>query len=220
MAPWQAELFISGAGCPCCEGDEPADTTDEIRQARFERFGRDLLTCGYDDFGHTAALERMEIGAKPWVRPVDPVLFKCPRCDAELRRDLDSGEPDESDSRYWRGGDPGTDRYYRGAEGDAPLDDPETVTIAGEVYCPACVTQCDECGVNVFRDGETGDVYDPGASFPSPFRYFETVCVDCLESEATCAGCGQPQGATYDNADLDENGLCEDCAPESGEGDQ
>ena len=41
MSSWERKLFMEGAGCPCCEGDEPEGQTEYEEQMDLEQEGED-----------------------------------------------------------------------------------------------------------------------------------------------------------------------------------
>ena len=200
MAPWQYELFRKGAGCPCCQGETPngADPAEMAYDA-----ARGQVFDGTDDDGLVDNFVAVADGTSQrprWERPEDPTLWSCAGCSCSVYRDLDTG--DLKWSRL------GVGMFNLPYEAD-PDNPPESApyTVGGEVYCPVCAGECDECGVTIFHshmshEGKVlyGDTYDEGASFASPLNMHDTLCTSCFEEIPSCVECGSCY-EDYEDAD-------------------
>ena len=165
MNNWQSDLFLKGAGCPCCKGgpDEPVTPTEQLA----------------DPSGSLAALGRPQ-----WKRPAPKALWECEGCRVQAATDPDDGE------LTW---EKGRNSHYYGGHAylygqlhhhDEPTAEPPH-TIGGEHYCPGCAIECADCEVSIFMDSSmAGDTYAPGASFvpEGSYRIGSAVCVDCYEN--------------------------------------
>lgn len=112
MLNWQAELFKTGAGCPCCEGTPPEGVDPE--ESRFSQ-ARDIILGGAWDDPHAFSSVNelgLEVKRPEWKRPEDPVVFTCEQCSGEIRRNIEETLeifheercPPKMIGLYWQGG--------------------------------------------------------------------------------------------------------------------
>jgi hypothetical protein len=184
MMKWEARLFNHGAGCPCCEGEQPEDLSDD---EALENFGRSLVYGSHDDpDSMMEALYRNKPMA--WTKPDPKSIVTCAGCGVSVGLD-----PDNEETPMWFGGE--KVHYWSGFAGcygahhnheepDGYTNEEEWVKVNDEPYCPGCATVCDECyKAPIFKrsDLDPGDSYAVGASFPHPNDMTKAVCVDCFE---------------------------------------
>ena len=213
MAGWEATLFLAGAGCPCCEGVPPEGTdTDGNDLAGMES----LLTSGYDDFGHHAALEAPPLTRPAWIKPEGKTRWACDGCGATCQEDPDFPGDEEwltvtipRDSHVRSMDVAYQARHERLAEDTEATTQEELQTIGDRRLCDACWSYCDDCGeAPILTIDDTGDCYAPGASFPDPHDCFRSICIGCFEQR--CGNCG----TRYEDVDTDdEYSGCEQCRP-------
>lgn len=168
MLHWETELFLQGAGCSSCEGE--------------------------DDRGDLQVLADMK--EKPakrpdWEKPDPEPLWECDGCEVKAGWDTDTAPDDALNGELvWFGGlrvhySSGIPREYGGhyshdgPEETAPFS---ALNSLGE-YCPGCADWCSECREEVVLQGHAAeglDTEDPGYSFPHPDDYRKSgVCYDC-----------------------------------------
>jgi hypothetical protein len=71
--PWEAKLFRAGAGCPCCEGENPNGYTPSKLS--------DVENGDDDPILRIIAAENAANGTAPkWQRPQDPIHWVCDGC--------------------------------------------------------------------------------------------------------------------------------------------
>src|SRR6266542_702522 len=124
MAPWEYRLFRQGAGCPCCEGNAPAEHIDEHLRS---------VVMNDEDPDSFALLHAPDATRPKWARPPDQVLFECAGCGARLERDIDLNNDAPADLAVsWRNV-PAVNAF---ASRDWPVDasDSELQTIGGKRY--------------------------------------------------------------------------------------
>ena len=140
MLKWESELFLKGAGCPCCEGDEPEGQTEDERLDIL----RDRLLINPDEDGDLDLFSRigdgvMDPGRPKWERPEDEVLWECCDCGVKRKVDTDCGTPYFEHKRAMyrhRAWLPLTTR---------PHPDEDPLEVDG-TRCSNCVAHCDRCG--------------------------------------------------------------------------
>ncbi len=198
MLPWETKLFQAGAGCPCCEGEQPAGVDSEAGELAHVK---DALE--HDDphaFDRLNAILAASHPATPvWERPADPIVRACPCGKVEIKRNSDESDPVES--LFWIGHydrDDAPDEWTDETEHPAMPESEAGDSIAG-VWCPRCVTTCDRCCESV----AVCDTYpDPADEYRS-----HVVCYGCLEQIPTCGRCS----TSTEDAWTDSQGDCEHC---------
>jgi len=160
MAPWEADLFRKGAGCPCCKGETNGYAPERLS---------DVDNGDEDPMDRIVAAERVADGTKPpWIRPEDPTLWTCDACGVRVVRDLDTGELEHRGGAHFGREEPEETPAHTFTESD------------GIKVCAECLEHCSECGVHLCQE-LSSDTYDGFASFPDPRdEYHARVCVDCL----------------------------------------
>lgn len=180
MAPWERDLFKSGAGCPCCkgQGDWQPETIGDIENGDGDPMDRLILT-------EIPKSERPE-----WKRPEPIVKWICKGCGIQAIEDPGADEYDPKDPALcWRAPNNGpTSAYHREWRMDRDHGDPEPEPdkVGDDPVCPECYGECDECGAPGFRDSTGIDVYDPGWLTEHPkdrggyYVHPDLCCIDCL----------------------------------------
>ena len=159
MNDWQKDLFIAGAGCPCCEGEAPEEKcVDDMVILRSRIGGEFEMACSI-------------IGdpVPQWERPADKLICECEVCGVKLMKDASTDDP------YLLDCTPMT--HY------ADCEDPALWSRhAGlEEVCPDCQVHCDDCEVELI---EGADIYDGGIVFAEGDYYRRyPLCVDCYCSK-------------------------------------
>ena len=200
MMAWEARLFKAGAGCPCCKGQDPVDSTDSDRDAR-QLQAAESASNSWDDpdsFPLVLDLFASAVGApmpkrKPWVEPKPRVLWTCTTCKVQCVEALAYSlcEPNAPDQQLdWHGGERVHYRYGRAySYGDLrDADDPDReapYSLEGKDYCPGCAQVCDghNCASIILKNAE-GDSYESGASFTDPDDAYgrDSYCLTCFET--------------------------------------
>jgi hypothetical protein len=180
MLPWESKLFRQGAGCPSCEGVPNGWTPNTLS---------DVENGDEDPMARIVAMERVADGTKPaWVRPADPMHWKCDACGVEVITDLDACVQDGAKAsevlKYCCPFPFDGNRYKVEHYGDPEktpahvFGDPTKVDVTK--VCEFCLEKCYECDAPLCGK-LSNDTYDGLASFPHPANeYRHVVCVDCL----------------------------------------
>ena len=163
MYDWQKDLFIAGAGCPCCEGEAPEEKcVDDMVILRSRIGGEFEMACSI-------------IGdpVPQWERPADKLTCECEVCGVKLMKDASTGDLYLLDCTS-------TTNY---ADVDLLEWSREWSRHAGlEDVCPDCQVHCDDCEVELI---EGADIYDGGILFAQDDYYYRIhpLCVDCYCSK-------------------------------------
>lgn len=205
MLGWEYELFMKGAGCPCCEGQpekrwELAEDGSDIHMAAANGDGCPIERLDLFDPEYTPP---------KWERPADPILWTCKGCGVNVIRNVDDGKLEYHLPLGAKGADWYSSHDYR------PEETPAHVFKPDEPVCECCLSHCDHCGGPICGTLEYGDTYDDGNSFSPDWGWNKHYCIDCFEQlcehchdmpdecDCYCGSCGEL---------TDEcNCHCEDC---------
>lgn len=206
MESWEAKLFLKGAGCPSCGGEEPEGLSQEDRDELFELFGGFLVTHGYDDFGHYDAVAELPTSPPEWKKPEPTLLKTCGDCGAELWRDADGDVFAKTERRV----------PHCNIDEQEEWRDFRFAGKASEVRCPQCWVECAVCDEAYML--QTDDVYDHGGVLVNGYG---GVCIGCYEDDfVVCAECGTEEHSADMTGEVHDNDYyCEDCLPEAEEAD-
>ena len=163
MLKWEAELFLKGAGCPCCEGDG-----DFITNA--------MSAAGYAVVHTPDRAERMlymasgEYTPPEWKEPPNELIEACDLCSLELHEDADDGE------LIWHNWGTKPDNVRPSKEYFRPWCSFASV-------CHDCQIECVACRAPLVNDREV-DCYDGGAIYrEDDYTGRSPLCVDCYVQE-------------------------------------
>ena len=201
MAPWEADLFRKGAGCPCCEGEPPESGIAEPTCLA------DIDNGDEDPMVRLNAYEAALEGKAPkWERPDNPVIWECSACGVQVVRDLDYDEHSEyahawhvprgsNASNWW------ASHYFDGTPDLEPMHKHEDMCLCENCYC-----SCDNCGADLCSNPtDDMETEHPLYSFPQDCYGRKRFCYDCECSK--CMECGElPDECTcQDDAEEDED---------------
>ncbi len=195
MLPWEADLFLKGAGCPSCQGKAPDGADFAFEHAH------SLIFNGFDDYGHhDAGMEAAseQATARPvWAMPDPKLKWKCAACGVKVWEHPGDGEYYDPGVLYTTDGIK-TARNQR--EYDYIIDDDQEPTMVGDqAFCSVCVVSCEGegCEKKVFS-WWIKEITEPMTAItwnPLPFeksknkpaaRFDETspMCECCWEKES------------------------------------
>jgi hypothetical protein len=188
MEEWEKKLFRAGAGCPCCEGVEPAEPWHP------ESFS-DISNGDGDPIDRLHAYQDRANRPK-WEPPLDEILWTCAGCGVNVVKRGTTGEleydlPLKAKGAQWYHSHP----YSRGIE---DLSEPVHVFKPDQPVCEFCYNTCDHCGRPVCSLLDYGDCYEDGwCAMGVEGNYRNVYCIGCIEQQ--CAECG----GFYDDGSCD-----------------
>jgi hypothetical protein len=193
MKVWEWQLFARGAGCPCCEGQDP-----EGGQFQPER----LSDIEFGDLDPGMRLEGIPADQRPpWRAPEPVVHWTCAACGVRVVTDPDSmltdgsghtgGEPEYD----LPAGAPGSQWYHshpydRGTPETEPAHTFYAGTPQAAPVCEFCLDHCEHCGAAVCSGLDCADVYSEGyCAQLEGWDQDDLFCIECIVAQ--CEGCGQ-----------------------------
>jgi hypothetical protein len=227
---WEKDLFLAGAGCPCCEGisdTESAGQTNAIKQATVVGI-HGAWDNPYVFATVTTLIETDSRFIHPeYKRPSDPVVWECAGCRAQVLRDLDEKVQIKRDmSRYtgyrtsswaeglyWRGGK-WAQMHHHTNEWDDVLrlsvgDDanhkpgvPKERQIDDGTEDGYCPACAEECN-SCGKLTLADDMRLPHGKYGNG----DAICSDCYAEIPTCSECG------YEFCDDEDSKSCPECDP-------